>query len=250
LSRAVPEYSESGVLLGWLGTHADIEETKCAIDARDEFLSIASHELRTPLTALKLRLQSVVHSGELPNKAQHRMDSAVVQTERLERLIENLLDVSRIATGSLQLELETTDLSELVRDVTQRFTAPAQGASPLELDAPAPAVGCWDRLRLEQVAGNLLSNAFKFGEGKPITVRVSMEGDHARLTVSDRGIGIAAEDVARIFQRFERVVGRRALGGLGMGLYIAREIVHAHGGAIEVESAPGKGSRFHVLLPR
>jgi PAS domain S-box-containing protein len=251
LSRAVPELSESGAVVGWLGTHADIEETKRAIFARDEFLSIASHELRTPLTALKLRLQTVLQARDLPDKAQHRLHSAVHQTERLERLIENLLDVSRITTGHLELVSEPFDLAEMAEEVTERFREQAaRHRTPVELDAPAPVVGSWDRLRLEQVATNLLANALKFGEGKPIGVQVSADDEHVKLTVSDQGIGIAPENIERIFHQFERVVGHRTFGGLGMGLYIARQIVQAHGGNVEVESATGQGSRFHVILPR
>ncbi len=251
LSRAVPERTESGQILGWVGTHADIEDAKRAILARDEFLSIASHELRTPLTALKLRLQSVLHARDLPDKAQHRLDSAVTQTERLERLIENLLDVSRITTGHLDLESEVFDLSELAQDVTERFREQAaRGGTSVELAAPEPVLGRWDRLRLEQVATNLLSNALKFGEGHPIEVAVQGDSSHATLTVADRGIGIAPENVDRIFHQFERVVGHRTYGGLGMGLYIAQQIVQAHGGSVRVESSSGQGSRFHVILPR
>ncbi|HKO89944.1 MAG TPA: ATP-binding protein [Polyangiaceae bacterium] len=251
LSRTVPELSETGQLIGWIGTHTDIEEAKRAIIARDEFLSIASHELRTPLTALKLRLQSVLHARDLPEKAQHRLDNAVHQTERLERLIENLLDVSRITTGHLELELESFDLSEMAQEVTERFREQAaRGGTVVELDAPAPVVGKWDRLRLEQVATNLLSNALKFGERRPIRVVVQDKAGQATLTVSDQGIGIAPENVARIFHQFERVVGHRTFGGLGMGLYIARQIVQAHGGSVEVDSCAGKGSHFHVILPR
>jgi two-component system, sensor histidine kinase len=251
LSRAVPELSEAGQLIGWIGSHTDIEEAKRAIFARDEFLSIASHELRTPLTALKLRLQSVQHAKDLPEKAQHRLDNAVHQTERLERLIENLLDVSRITTGHLELQIEPFDLSEMAQEVTERFREQAaRGGTPVELNAPAPVLGKWDRLRLEQVVTNLLSNALKFGEGRPIGVIVEGNAEQATFTVSDQGIGIAPENVARIFHQFERVVGHRTFGGLGMGLYIARQIVQAHGGSVEVDSCAGKGSRFHVILPR
>lgn len=251
LSRAVPERGENGQIISWLGTLTDIEESKQAVFARDEFLSIASHELRTPLTALKLRLQSVLHSRDLSEKSERRVDSAVRQADRLERLIDNLLDVSRITTGHLQLEPEPFDLADMAREVAERFREQAaRDGVPVGLEAPAPVVGCWDRLRLEQVLTNLLANAFKFGDGQPIGVRV--DGDHqsAVLTVADRGIGISPEDIGRIFHQFERVTGHRTLGGLGMGLYIARQITDAHGGRIEVESAKGEGSSFRVILPR
>jgi PAS domain S-box-containing protein len=250
VSRAVPERADSGEIVSWLGTHTDIEDSKQAVFARDEFLSIASHELRTPLTALKLRLQSVLHSRDLSEKTERRVDSAVRQTERLERLIDNLLDVSRITTGQLELEPEEFDLSEMAQDVAERFREQAAGGGvPLSFEAPMPVLGVWDRLRLEQVATNLLGNALKFGEGKPIFVSVSADAKNAVLTVADQGIGIAPQDLSRIFHQFERVLGRRSFGGLGMGLYIARKIVQAHAGRIEVDSVQGKGSKFRVVLP-
>jgi PAS domain S-box-containing protein len=251
LSRAVPERGPGGQIVSWLGTHTDIEESKQAVLARDEFLSIASHELRTPLTALKLRLQSVLHARDLPEKALLRLDSAVHQTERLERLIDNLLDVSRITTGHLELEPEYFDLVEMTQEVAERFREQAAcGGIPVAICISEPVLGRWDRLRLEQVATNLLANALKFGEGRPIGVSVTGDEQIAILTVADQGIGIAPEDLGRIFHQFERVLGHRRFGGLGMGLYIARQIALAHGGRIEVESARGKGSSFRVILPR
>lgn len=251
LSRAVPERGERGQIISWLGSHADIEESKQAVFARDEFLSIASHELRTPLTALKLRLQSVLHAHDCSEKTKRRLDSALRQTERLERLIDNLLDISRITTGHLELEFESFDLTELLQDATERFREEAAAAGiQVEFQSSGAQVGSWDRMRLEQVMNNLLSNALKFGDGKPILVRLSGDEQAAKVSVIDQGIGIAAHDLERIFHQFERVTGNRTIGGLGMGLYIARQIVEAHGGHIEVESARGAGSRFQVTLPR
>jgi signal transduction histidine kinase len=139
----------------------------------------------------------------------------------------------------------------MAQDVAERFREQAQGGGvPLSFEAPGPVRGLWDRMRLEQVATNLLANALKFGDGKPIFVSVSADVKSAVLTVADQGIGIAPQDLSRIFHQFERVLGHRTFGGLGMGLYIARQIAQAHGGRIEVDSAQGKGSKFRVVLPR
>ncbi|HEX6766047.1 MAG TPA: PAS domain-containing sensor histidine kinase, partial [Polyangiaceae bacterium] len=251
ISRAVPERASDGEIVAWLGTHTDSEDYKQAIRARDEFLSIASHELRTPLTALKLRLQALLYAKGLDEKLERKLESATRQTQRLERLIDNLLDISRITTGHLELEPEDIELAELAHDVVERLReeAAASGAH-IQFEAASSAGGRWDRLRIEQVVTNLLSNALKYGEGKPIVVRVSAENGSAEISVRDRGIGIAEEDLERIFDQFERAANRRAPGGLGMGLYITRQIVEAHQGQITVESKSGEGSTFRVRLPR
>ncbi len=250
LCRAVPEYDSNDQIVAWLGTYTDFEELKQAVRARDEFLSIASHELRTPLTALKLRLEALLYAGRLDNKLRQKLDSAVRQTQRLERLIDNLLDVSRITTGHLDLDTDRLELAEVVNEVVERIRpeAAARG-SRIDFTRSSGAAGVWDRLRLEQVVTNLLSNAIKYGEGRPISVRVGLEGDVAELMVEDNGIGIAPSDLHRIFDRFERGAIRHNHSGLGMGLYIARQIIVAHGGSIHVESRFGQGSKFRVILP-
>lgn len=248
--RAVPERNEEGTIVGWLGTYMDFEELKQAIRARDDFLSIASHELRTPLTALKLRVQTLQRTEQLPPDLKKKVDSAARQTDRLERLIDNLLDVSRVTTGHLQLEPEPIDLAETVRDVADRLRDEAAvSGSELEVNAPDALAGTWDRMRLEQVLTNLISNAIKYGAGQPIRVSLERKGDSARLVVSDSGIGIAETDLERIFGQFERATQRPKSGGLGMGLYIAQQIVVAHGGTISVSSRPGEGAAFNVELP-
>jgi two-component system, OmpR family, sensor kinase len=161
--------------------------------------------------------------------------------------------VARIAGGRMELQPEDLDLGEMAREVAQRFAREAeQAGSALEVlaDDSVSLRGRWDPMRLEQVITNLLSNAIKYGAGKPIAVRASATGDRVKLEVQDHGIGLDRDDAARIFQRFERAVSSRFYGGLGLGLYITRQIIEAHGGDIAVHSAPGEGATFTVTLPR
>lgn len=228
-----------------------------AIRLRDEFLSIASHELKTPLTPLQLQLQSI--EGALkapadqsdPTRLLGKVERAIRSTGRLAALVESLLDVSRIAQGKMRLNLERFDLGEAVKEVVERFSEEsARAGSHILLKIEQPLVGRWDRLRVEQVISNLLANAVKYGQGKPIEVAVDADGgDSARIRVDDQGIGISQADLHRIFGRFERAVPMRHYGGLGLGLYIAQQIVQAHGGSIDVTSAPERGSSFTVSLP-
>lgn len=161
------------------------------------------------------------------------------------------MDVSRITAGRLRLEREEIDLSAVVRDVVGRLGEEATRArSNVEVSAVRPVVGMWDRIRVEQVVANLLTNGFKFGGGKPIEITVEETGSTGRLVVVDHGIGIAPGDVERIFQRYEQAISSRASGGLGLGLYIARQIIEAHGGTIRVESQLGAGSKFTIDLPK
>ncbi len=231
-----------------------------AIRVRDEFLSIASHELRTPLTPLQLQLQRLLgvrQAGLIETLPPDRVRAILARCERqvtrLASLIDDLLDVSRITSGRLKLDVEyPVDLTELVREITSRFQEEAHRAScAIVVRAPEePVEGAWDRLRLEQVMTNLVSNALKYGAGTPIEVIVEDAGDAATLIVRDEGIGIAQEKIAKIFDRFERGVSARAYGGLGLGLYIARQIVDAHKGSIHVVSEPGHGAAFTVELPK
>lgn len=234
------------------------EETAvAAIAVRDQFLSIASHEMKTPLTPLCLQLeimQKMLRAGATPESVYQKLpvfvDRLFRLTDRLSHLVDELLDVSRINNGKLLLEKEELYLSSLVQDVCDRFgNELARSRSILHLNLEPAIVGVWDKLRLEQVTTNLLTNAIKYGEGKPIEVSTTLEGGSAVLRIRDHGIGIAREDQSRIFQLYERAVSPSHFGGLGLGLYIVRQIVEAHGGEVGLESAPGEGSTFWVRIP-
>jgi signal transduction histidine kinase len=220
-----------------------------AVRARETFLSVASHELRTPLAALRLSLQMMLQpAGESGPAALARI--ALRQSQRLEQLVENLLDVSRLRSGKLDLALRDVDLAEVTREAAARVEDTHPGTtSRVEVRTGGPLVGRWDRSLLDQVVSNLVSNALKYGDGKPIDVDLGADGAEARLVVRDRGIGIPPGEHARIFEPFERGVSPRHYGGLGLGLYIVRGIVTALGGTVALESEPGAGTTFTVRLP-
>ncbi|MFP2926062.1 MASE1 domain-containing protein [Pyxidicoccus sp. 3LG] len=228
-------------------------EAQQAITVRNEFIAIAAHELRTPLTTLMLRMRSLGRllqqecGSEAVLEKVHAMSR---QLGRLAQLVERVLDVGRITTHRLELQREQVDVSELVEQVVETFAEEADRAGcALRVEAKAGLRACWDPGRVEQALANLLTNALKFGAGKPIEVHVSEEGGWVRLAVRDYGIGIAPEALERIFGRFERAVSSRKYGGLGLGLFLTRWIVESHGGAIQAESHPGAGSTFVLLLP-
>ncbi|WP_375767789.1 PAS domain S-box protein [Archangium gephyra] len=227
-----------------------------AVRLRDEFLSIASHELKTPLTPLMLKLRVLTRELESrlePTLGQRLLGHLEVcrrQVKRLSELVDGLLDVSHLSAGRLRIEREAVDLSELVREVAASFQPEAERSGcPLRLEAEGPVVGQWDRLRLEQVVSHLLSNALKYGAGHPVSIRVQAEGVQARLVVRDEGIGIEPDVLPRIFHKFERGVSERHYGGLGLGLYVTQQVLHAMGGTISAESTPGHGATFTVELP-
>lgn len=230
-------------------------ESQEAVRARSEFLSIASHELKTPLTTLHLQLQGlqrmIRREGDLPqDSAQAMLQEAELRATQLGHLINDLLDLSRMTVGKLSLETETVDLARSVQAVVERFReATHQSGSALQLDLREGVVGRWDRLRIEQMIGNLLSNALKYGRGRPIRISVAAAEREAILTVEDQGIGIEKRDLQRIFSAFERAVSSRNYSGWGLGLHIVRQIVEAHGGVVTAHSVPDVGSRFVVKLP-
>lgn len=241
-----------------------------ALKARDQFLSIASHELKTPLTTLQLQVEGLKRAiagtpspdGEvdLSDRLRPRLASMERSTHRLAELVERLLEITRISSGRFELNREPVDLAALLGDVcTELDDLARQAGSPLRVDTSGcrrpdgttnGSHGDWDRERLRALLTNLLSNAIKYGAGQPIEVRAEVDAARARIVITDRGIGIALTDQARIFERFERAVPERHFGGLGIGLWLAQKIAEAHGGHIKVRSSTGEGSRFTVELPR
>ncbi len=222
-----------------------------AVRIRDDFLVVASHELRTPVTTLGLSLAGLERAASATDYAAARTWArrAARQGERLNRLVMDLLDVSRVQADRVELDRGAVELGELVHHVLDRLEPErARAASPVSV-ATTPVTGRWDRARLERVVASLLSNALKFGAGKPVEIVVFGVGGRATLVVQDHGIGVDLAEQARIFDRFERAVSTRNYGGLGLGLYISRRIVEAHGGTLRVASEPGGGATFTVELP-
>jgi len=238
-------------------TQADLER---ALKMRDEFMSMVTHELRTPLGVMALEVivrQQRLNKGDLAWFSAERLQAMVDKDERqvrsMTRLIDDMLDIARIQHGRLSIHPRPTDLGELARRVVADFEPQYQhGPKPvaLRLNSLPGIVGEWDDSRITQVLVNLLSNALRYGEGKPVTVDVALtDAGHARLAVTDEGRGIALEDQQKIFQQFERLSASSKSPGMGLGLYITRQFVEAHGGRIAVHSEPGRGACFEVLLP-
>ncbi|MGV8890223.1 MAG: hybrid sensor histidine kinase/response regulator [Pseudomonas sp.] len=232
-------------------------ELEQAVRMRDDFMSIVAHEVRTPLNGLILETQLRKMHLARDNAAAFALDKMHAMVDRDERqikslirLIEDMLDVSRIRTGKLSIRPTRFDLSALVRGLLQNFAPQIDAAEcSVTLDAEQPVVGNWDEFRIEQVVSNLLTNALRYGAKSPINVKVYSESGQARVDVRDLGIGISEENQKRIFQQFERVTAKHAVAGLGLGLFISEQIVAAHGGFITVESRIGEGALFRVCLP-
>jgi len=228
------------------------------VSRRDEFLSVASHELRTPLTPLRLRLQGLkreLDAEGLPPTTRERvtrsLEGAELQVQRVAELVEGMLAVAQLGAHPVELSREALDLSRLVaEEVAHHAPRSAKAGCRVEVEAASGVTGPWDREKLRQVLGSLLSNALKFGAGGTVSVRLEATPDTATLTVRDQGPGIAPEDLPRIFSKFGRAVSARHYGGLGLGLYLADQWVKALGGSIEVESQPGRGATFRLVLPR
>jgi PAS domain S-box-containing protein len=219
-----------------------------AVSARDEFIAVAAHELRNPLHVVHLTLQLLQRATTDSPRIAELVEKTGFQLTRLSTLVERLLDVTRVRSGTFELFRENFDMSVLMREIVARFANEPPGTRiALELD---PTIrGSWDRLRIDQALTNLLSNAVKYGNRNPIGISASSDGSRVTVKVRDEGIGIGEEELPRIFDRFERLNAGSAREGLGLGLWIAKIIVEAHGGAILAESEVGKGSVFTVTLP-
>ncbi|CAI8865047.1 MULTISPECIES: hybrid sensor histidine kinase/response regulator [Pseudomonas] len=232
-------------------------ELEQAVRMRDDFMSIVAHEVRTPLNGLILETQLRKMHLARDNAAAFTLDKMHAMVDRDERqikslirLIEDMLDVSRIRTGKLSIRPVRFDLVQLVSNLLQNFAQQIEAAeTEVSFTASGPVEGYWDEFRIEQVVSNLLTNALRYGGRSPIQVRVYREGDEARVEVQDRGIGISEENQKRIFQQFERVSAKTVVAGLGLGLFISEQIVAAHGGSIVVESQINEGALFRVCLP-
>lgn len=226
------------------------------IKVRDEFLSIASHELKTPLTSTLLKLQIALNNIKNVSLADfsvqkllEMLESAEQQTQRLSRMINDLLNVSIIRTGRLDLEFEETDLSQIVKDVAGSFSERAEKEGyKVRVEAEDKIKAVIDKVRVSQVVTNLISNALKYGLGNPISVKAYKYSSIGKIIIEDHGIGIPTNQQDKIFSLFERVHNNNYT-GLGIGLYISSQIVKAHKGKIDVQSKPGKGSIFTVELP-
>lgn len=270
-SRGQATYDKNGKPLTLAGVLMDITSKKVseeqlsklasdlqlAVATRDEFLSIASHELKTPLTSMKLQTQSIQRSMSrglsesiTPQKITRLVENTATQVNRLNRLVDDMLDISRIQSGKYSLHTEKHNLGEVVGHVFEQFKEQFDHAhSEATLTIENEAIGEFDRFKIEQVITNLLSNAIRYGAGKPIVVKLLSSSDRAYLSVTDQGIGIDPENFEKVFNRFERISDVKKINGLGLGLYITKQIVQAHHGKIGIESELGKGATFIVELP-
>jgi PAS domain S-box-containing protein len=233
------------------------EASQEALKLRNEFISIASHELKTPLTSIKLQTQMTnikFRKGDTSALSSEHIkkfvDQIDRQADRLTNLVEDMLDVSRISLGKLVLEKEVTVLNDLIKETLESLNEIIkQNGNQIICDFEPNVIAAVDRFRIEQVMTNLLTNAIKYGEGKPITITLKKHHQRVEFSICDQGMGIAQENQERIFARFERAVAAKNISGLGLGLYISQQIVQSHNGQIIVKSAPHEGACFTVILP-
>ncbi|MHB8381703.1 MAG: sensor histidine kinase [Candidatus Binataceae bacterium] len=219
-----------------------------AVRVRDEFIAVAAHELRNPLNVFHLSMQLLYRRFGEVEGIRDILNRSQVQLNRLNMLVERLLDVSRIRAGKYELHRERFELSDLIHEVVARFGEQYPQA-PISVETDWGITGTWDRGRIDQALTNLLSNAIKYGENKPIVVAVAMLGDEAVVSITDQGIGLAPNDITRIFEQFERAAPQAKSEGFGLGLWITQQIVQAHHGSVSAQGELGKGSTFTLKLP-
>lgn len=242
--------------VGVLLEREEIRRRRADTRAREELIGVVSHELKTPVAVMRAYLELLEKRAERDGRTQDRevLQSVTGQTTRMLAMIEELLDVQRIEAGVLRLELSRFDLGEMVQRVAAELALTSDGHR-IAVEAPEPIIASADRRRVEEVVTNLLENAIKYSPaGGEIRVTLERAGERARVAVRDQGVGIAPEDQARVFDRFYRVPGtgerlHKGHHGLGLGLYIARELVERHGGEMGVDSPPGDGATFWFTLP-
>lgn len=231
-----------------------IEELRAAIAARDEFIAIAAHELRNPMTPIVGQVQLLLSRARREQASPillQGLETLEIAVDHYMKRATTLLEITRLNAEQVKLQPTTFDLCELMRECVRKYEQlAARAGSTLHCDLGAPVVGTWDRLATEQILENLVSNAIRYGDGKP--VRVALESDESWVVVRvvDQGIGVAPADRERIFQRFERASGMSRSGGFGIGLWLSSKLVEAQAGRFELESELGSGSTFIVRLPR
>jgi len=252
LNRAIPLRNENNEIVFWVGTATDIEDQKQEMARKDEFIGIASHELKTPLTSLKgyLQLISSYKRDDLPQAVKQYIEKANTSLNKLQRLINDLLDVSKIQAGKLEYEFNRVNLTELIKTCVENAEHIYPANKFINHDGHNYVVK-GNAERLEQVMMNFINNAVKYSPGSPeVIVQTSVTGNRVCVSVTDHGIGLSAEQMERIFERFYRVEDKKHMtSGLGMGLFISAEIIKYHGGEIGVTSNLGTGSTFYFELP-
>jgi PAS domain S-box-containing protein len=261
----IPDQPSRGAVRGFFLLAIDITENKRkeqalqdALRSRDEFISIASHELKTPVTSMSMRMQMMERtfqtmgiSAFTQEDCERTVRLASRQLNRLTHLIEDMLDISTISTGQLSIEKSEFDLDSLIAEVVHRFQkSSGEAGLKVKMNLEPNIKGIWDRNRMEQVIESLLSNAIKYAPGSPIDITLKSRPDgRIHLTIQDYGPGIARDEQERIFERFERATPHTSVSGLGLGLFIVKEIIRLHGGDIWVESKTGHGAKFAIELP-
>lgn len=233
------------------------EELRRSIKTKDDFLSIVSHELKTPLTSLQLKSEMIIkqinkNGGKTTQNVGEFAEYVRKHVSRIAHLVEDILDFGRIRTGSYKLEFKQRNICEVIQEVIHQVDHAYQWfrLSPPDVACSEDALVKIDEDRIKQAMINLFTNALRFGKGRPVQVEIHVHDSEIEVTVSDKGIGIEEKNFDRIFNMFERAITPSEVSGLGLGLYMTREIIEAHGGRIWVESQYGAGSSFHFVLPR